>query len=150
MKKALRTAVSNLVVLLLTASLILPAYASHSDSQTDLEPKYATYIDTYCTADISDSLRLSTYASYAVTSEVTRVDITTFVEKRNLLVRWDRVDIGQPNNEWTDIRYGATNSVSHSKQLSSSGTYRVTVVFEVYNGTTLIETVEERSGNITC
>ena len=150
MKKALRKVVSGLVLLILIVSLVLPAYASHSDSQTSLEPMYATYIDTYCTANISDSLKLSTYASYAVTSEATRVDITTDVEKRTLLARWDRVDIGQPNNEWTDICYGTTNSTAHSKQLSSAGTYRVTVVFEVYNGTTLIETVEERSGNITC
>lgn len=149
MKKRLRRIFCCVIALIMTGSLVLPAYAIQPEG-SDVMPLYNTYIKTTYAADIDDNLNLTTYASYTATSSVTRVDITTYVEKRNLLVFWEKVEIGQPNNEWTDICYGTNNYAYHSKQLSNSGTYRVTMVYEVYNGTTLMETVEERSGNINC
>lgn len=80
---------------------------------------------------------------------MTRVVITTYVEKRKALVTWERVDIGQPNNKWIDVIYGDGGSKSHSVQLPASGTYRVTAIFDIYAGSNLLDTVT-RTNKVTC
>lgn len=56
------------------------------------------------------------------------------VEKRTLGFFWTRVDIGQPNNQWYDVVYDYMYIGSHSFQLNSHGTYRITVTY-VISGT---------------
>lgn len=150
MKQYINRGLSFLFACLTLLSTVVSADAAQIDTET-VSPLYEAYIRAVCGASISESLELTSDCYYTVNnSQVTRVDITTYVEKRNLLVLWDRVEIGQPNNEWTDICYGAYNSAVHTVQLSSTGTYRVTFVFEIYNGTTLLDTIEQRSNTITC
>ena len=63
---------------------------------------------------------------------MTHAFITTYVEKRFLLLFWTRVDIGVRNNQWVDYVYEDTYIGAHVVQLDSKGTYRVTAVFEVF------------------
>jgi hypothetical protein len=65
-------------------------------------------------------------------SITTHAVITTYVEKRFLGLFWIRVDIGQTDNEWVDIIYDYTYVGGHTFQLTSTGTYRVTAVFNIY------------------
>lgn len=120
----------------------VPAYAA--EAQEELSPRYAVPIDVSLDVNISSSLMLYTTAEYATYDPaVTRVVMTTYVEKRSLLVIWNRVDIGQTNNEWVDVGGMGTFDATHTVQLSNSGKYRVTTVYEVYNGSTLLDTIEE-------
>ena len=64
-------------------------------------------------------------------SITTHAVITTYVEKRFLGLFWIRVDIGQTDNEWVDIIYDFTYVGGHTFQLTSTGTYRVTAVFNI-------------------
>jgi|LSQX01.3.fsa_nt_gb hypothetical protein len=64
-------------------------------------------------------------------SITTHAVITTYVEKRFLGLFWIRVDIGQTDNEWVDIIYDYTYVGGHTFQLTSTGTYRVTAVFNI-------------------
>ena len=131
-------------------SAVAPSYAAQAE-ENSVSPAYAVVIDTSCDYIVSDDLTLYVACTYGAgaNSGVTRVDITAYVEKRNLLVLWDRVDINRPNNEWTCICYGLANSADFSAPLPSSGTYRVTYIMEVYQGTTLVETIEKRTDNFT-
>lgn len=55
------------------------------------------------------------------------------MEKKFLGVFWTRVDI--PNNtedQWVDIINNYSYIGSHTLQLSSSGTYRITVTYKIY------------------
>lgn len=61
----------------------------------------------------------------------TKTVITTYVEKKVLGLFWKRVDIGQTNNQWVDTIYNDSYTSSHSVQLSSKGTYRITVKYEI-------------------
>ena len=151
MSKTVNRLVSLMLTLLfILSSAVVPAYAAPVDDHVAV-PLYEAPIRVSGNATASISLLLSATAQYtAVDSQVTRVKITTYVEKRSLLVIWNRVDIGQTNDEWVDNRYSSHGSVSHSVQLPSSGTYRVTAVFEVYNGSTLLDTIEWTSDKITC
>lgn len=57
--------------------------------------------------------------------------VTSYIEKRTLGLFWNRVDIGQPNNEWVDTSSALYDVFGHEFQLTSKGTYRATVTYEV-------------------
>ena len=115
-------------------------------------PAYAVVIDASCDCHYTDDLMLYVDCSYAAgaNSGVTRVDISAYVEKRTLLLFWNKVDIGQPNNEWSHTCYGLGGCAFFSAQLPASGTYRVTFIMEIYQGSTLVETIEQTSENFKC
>lgn len=60
-----------------------------------------------------------------------RISVELYVEKRVLLVFWSRVDIGCPNNVWTDAVNSYNYGNTFTTNLSSTGTYRVTVTYTV-------------------
>lgn len=127
----------------------VPAYAAQSGGET-AQPMLTEPARTklYCTA--SPSCVLTVKNEYtALDDAVTRVVITTYVEKRKALVAWERVDIGQENNKWIDVIYGDGGSKSHSVQLPASGTYRVTATFDIYAGSSLLDTVT-KTNTVTC
>ena len=151
MKKHIKKAMSLLFACIALLSAVVPTHAAQPEDNSVL-PAYAVVIDTSCHYTISPDSTLYVTCSYGAgaNSGVTRVDITAYVEKRNLLVLWNRVDINQPNNEWTHICYGLSNEATFSASLPSSGTYRVTYIMEVYKGTTLVETIEGTTNNFNC
>lgn len=151
MKNHIKKVVLLLFTCIMLLSAVVPAYAAQPEDDPVL-PAYAVVITTSCDCTVSADSTLYVTCVYdaALDSGVTRVDITAYVEKRNLLVLWDRVDINRPNDEWTCICYGLSNDATFSAQLPSSGTYRVTYIMEVYQGTTLVETIEKTSSNFTC
>ena len=151
MKKYAKKLAALLFACMTLISAAAPAHAAPTEENPIL-PAYAVNINTSCNGTVSADSTLHVTCTYGVPADsgVTRVDITAYVEKRTLLVRWDRVDINQPNNEWTRICYGINNSSHFSAPLPSAGTYRVTCIFEVYKGTTLVETIEETTNNFTC
>ena len=151
MKKHIKKVAVLLFACITLLSTIVPTYAAQPEDNS-VSPAYAVTITTSCDCTVSPDSTLYVTCIYAAgaNSGVTRVDITAYVEKRNLLVLWDRVDINQPNDEWTCICYGLHNSAYFSTPLPSSGTYRVTYIMEVYQGTTLVETIKETSNNFTC
>lgn len=75
-------------------------------------------------------------------SRITQIVVTTYVQKRTLLVIWTRVDIGTPNNEWVDYGGNGDFDASHSAQMPAPGTYRVVATFDVYSGSTLLDSIE--------
>lgn len=151
MKKHIKKFASLLFACITFLSVVVPTYAVQPEDNS-VSPAYAVAITASCDGTVAADSTLYVTCTYtaAADSGVTRVDITAYVEKRNLLLLWDRVDINQPNDEWTRICYGLINDASFSAPLPSSGTYRVTAIFEVYRGTTLVETIEKTTPNFTC
>lgn len=151
MKKYIKKIVSLLFACITLLSIVVPSYAAQPEGSS-VSPAYAVTIDTSCDCMVSADSTLYVTCTYGAgaNSGVTRVDITAYVEKRNLLVLWERVDINQPNDEWTCICYGLSNDATFSAPLPSSGTYRVTYIMEVYKGTTLVETIEDTLNSFTC
>lgn len=151
MKKYIKKVAALLFACVSLLSAIVPSYAAQPEDST-VSPAYAVVINATCDCAISPDSTLYVTCSYdaGANSGVTRVDITAYVEKRSLLVLWNRVDINQPNNEWSCICYGLYDTVGFSAPLPSSGTYRVTYILEVYKGTTLVETIEKTTSNFTC
>ena len=144
MKKILKKwAALGLAVLLVWSSWIT-VYAASADNE--IMPLYNTNISVDSIPNLSSTGRLTVTNTYGVNdSRVTQVVITSYVEKRSLLLFWDRVDIGTTNDEW--VAYGGNGDFAKtfSAQMPGSGTYRVTTTFDVYSGTTLLDSISGTS-----
>ena len=133
----------------MVVSAAAPAYAAQGGGET-VQPMLTEYARTESLCNVSGSKVLTVNNRYtALDDALTRVVITTYVEKRKALVAWERVDIGQENNKWIDVIYGDGGSKSHSVQLPASGTYRVTATFDIYAGSSLLDTVT-KTNKVTC
>ncbi len=99
----------------------------------EIQPRLNNTISTTTTMGISSSGKLTVAYKYVgVPGVTTKAVITTYVEKRFLGIFWSRVDIGTTNDEWVDTFYEDQHIYERSYQLSSSGTYRVTVQYKIY------------------
>lgn len=96
-------------------------------------PYYNNTLSARTTVSISSSGELSVVNSYRGFENVTtKAVITTYIEKKVLGLFWTRVDIGTTNDQWVDTVYNYYHTGGHSFQLSSTGTYRVTVTYKIY------------------
>lgn len=115
------------------ASVLLVSVFSVVAKANEAVPFYNNVNSTNSSASISSSGVLTITNRYVGSSSVTtKAIITTYVEKKVLGLFWSRVDIGQTNDEWVDTIYNYTYTGSHSVQLSSTGSYRVTVEYVIY------------------
>lgn len=118
--------VSTFILLAFSAPLVV-AQAS------TIKPYYNNVVTVSSTATISSSGVMTIDNMYSgFQSVTTKAVITTYIEKKTLGLFWRRVDIGQTDNEWVDTIYNYKYSGSHSHQLESTGTYRVTVKYVIY------------------
>lgn len=128
--KTTRRIIAALQVLLLFASLIFSVSAAG-----EVTPYYNNTSSARTTATISSSGMLTvTNSYYGFEGETTKAVITTYVEKKFLGLFWTRVDIGTTDDEWVDTVYDYTYSGTHTFQLTSTGTYRITATY-VISGT---------------
>ncbi len=116
-----------LTVLLMFSSLCQPV---HADSE-GLRYSYVSSAKSIPSVNSSGFLYIAiSYSGYS--GVTTGAKITTYVQKRILGIFWNRVNNGQPNNEWVDNVSGSSYNGHHELQLSSTGTYRVTTEFTIY------------------
>lgn len=136
LKKFISLILAN-VFLLLTA--VVPANAA---VQNEIAPCYNNVVSVSSMASVSNTGLLKVTNSYNGNSSVTtKAVITTYIEKKILGIFWSRVDIGQTDDEWVDTIYNYKYSGSHSVQLPSTGTYRVTVEYVIYGSGGAADTI---------
>lgn len=126
-KKTMTVVTVILCLLLVTQMLVQPVAAAAA------MPLFNNVASVSNPVTISDSGILTVDNQYyGFEGTTTKAVITTYIEKKTLGLLWTRVDIGQTDNKWVDTVYGYENSVSHSFQLESTGTYRVVTTFVIY------------------
>lgn len=121
-----KVTVFALALLMLVMSVLVPMKKAEAAMMYN-----NTYdADLFCTINSSGQLQ----ASLSVTgykSKTTHISVELYVEKKVLGLFWSRVDIGYTNNVWTDSTTNYRYSNSFTTNLSSTGTYRVTVTYTV-------------------
>lgn len=101
--------------------------------EQEIMPLYNNTSSANCAMSISDSGKMTiSYRVYGYSSSTTRIVINTYIEKKVAGLFWSRVDIGETNDEWVDTINKTSYIGSRSYQLSSTGTYRVSVTYTVY------------------
>ena len=116
----------SLTLLLLVMSIYVPLYKASAA----ITYNNTTSATLNCSIDSSGRLSaaLSVVGKLGKTS---RIGVELYVEKKVLLVFWKKVDIGCPNNIWTDSVNATNYSNTFQTDLSSTGTYRTTVTYTV-------------------
>lgn len=136
LKKLVSLILANAILLLIA---FVPAKAALQD---EIAPCYNNVLTAFSTATISSNGLITINNTYTGSQSVTtKAIITTYIEKKTLGIFWSRVDIGQTNDEWVDTIYNYKYSGSHSVQLPSTGTYRVTVEYVVYGSGGAADTI---------
>lgn len=132
MKKQIKRMFVAILVLCLSLAPLSPVSAAVA-SGNEIMPCYNNTNSATANMDISDSGKMTiNYKVSGYSSVTTKIVITTYIEKRTLGLFWTRVDIGTTDNEWVDTINGYKYSGSRTYQLSSSGTYRVTINYKIY------------------
>lgn len=115
-----------LAVLTLVMSIFVPlnkASAATTYNNTNRANLYAS---------VSSNGRLSASLSVlGIKGITTKIEVSLYVEKRILGLFWSRVDIGCDDNVWEDSTTNYYYNNTFSCDLSSTGTYRVTVTYTV-------------------
>lgn len=125
--KTTRRILALVQAVLLLAGLAIPALAAG-----EITPYYNNTISDKSSVTIFDSGLLTIYNQHrGIQGTTAKVVVTTYIEKKVLGLFWSRVDIGQPDNQWVDTAYGDYYNSTHTHQLDSTGTYRVTAIFVV-------------------
>lgn len=124
-----------LVITLMLSLSITPIFSvsAGTSSEGEIMPLYNNTTSANTTMSINSSGKMTIgYNIIGVASKTTKIVITTYIEKKTLGLFWTRVDNGQPDEQWVKTINSYYYSGSRSYQLSSSGTYRVTVKYKVY------------------
>lgn len=131
-KKHIKRIFVAILILCLTIVPFCPVSAAVADGN-EIMPMYNNVSSASANININNSGKMTiTYQYYGSSAVTTKAVITTYIEKRTLGLFWKRVDIGTTNDEWVDTKYDSTYIGSRTHQLSSTGTYRVTVVYKIY------------------
>lgn len=132
----MRKQIKRMLVIVFALCLsIVPFYSvsASATTQEEMAPYFNNTLSTTTSMNINSSGKMTIsykYSGYA--SITTKAVITTYIEKKTLGLFWTRVDIGTTNEQWVDTINDYRYTGSRTYQLSSSGTYRVTVVYKIY------------------
>ena len=124
-----------LVALLVLCLSIVPVFSvsAAAATQEEVMPLYNNTASVTTAMNINSSGKMTISYQYSgYPSTTTKAVITTYIEKKTLGLFWSRVDIGTTDDQWVDTINDYRYTGSRTYQLSSSGTYRVTVVYKIY------------------
>lgn len=100
---------------------------------SEITPRYNNVLTANASSTVTDDGRMTiNYYFSGISGTTTKAVITTYIEKQFLFVFWTRVDIGNTDNEWTQTINNYKYSGNRIFTLPSTGTYRTTVIYEVY------------------
>ena len=130
MTKRLKVLVSAILVLCL---FIVPLSPVSAATQEGVMPRYNNVGTVTGGMSINDSGKMTILYKYTGSESITtKAVITTYIEKKFLGLFWKRVDIGTTDNKWVDTINDYKYTGTRTYQLSSTGTYRVTVIYKIY------------------
>lgn len=145
MKKHIKRILAITLMLCLCGMPVFSVSAA-SNSENEVMP----YLNNAATVSTDMSINSSgkmtiTYNVTGYSSLTTKIVITTYIEKRTLGLFWTRVDNGQTDDQWVDTIKNYRYSGSRTYQLSSTGTYRVTVIYKIYGSGGAADEIERQA-----
>lgn len=133
-----------LVAVLILCLCIVPLSPMSAVAADDgIMPRYNNVNTATANMGISDSGMMTINYKISGYSGITnKIVITAYLEKRTLGVFWSRVDLPSSDDQWVYTIYDYRYTGSTTYQLSSTGTYRVTVNFKVYGSGGAVDEIE--------
>lgn len=98
----------------------------------EIAPCFNNTLSTTTAMDINGSGKMTiSYEYTGYPGITTKAVITTYIEKSSG-TNWYRVDLGTTDNQWVDTINEHSFEGTRAYQVSSPGTYKVTVVYKIY------------------
>ncbi|MBQ1892659.1 MAG: hypothetical protein II155_00985 [Clostridia bacterium] len=120
------------IALALMAMLMLMMSVFSASRKVEAATTYNNTISASLSCSIDSSGQLSAVlAATGYSSLAKKISVELYIEKRILGLFWKRVNIGYTDNVWQDSVTGYYYSNTFTHNLSSGGTYRVTVTYTV-------------------
>lgn len=136
-----------LAITLMLCLCVMPVFSvsAASNSENEVMPclNNAATVSTDMAINSSGKMTI-TYNVAGYSSLTTKIVITTYIEKRTLGLFWTRVDNGQTDDQWVDTIKDYKYNGVRNYNLSSSGTYRVTVAYKIYGSGGSADNVEQQ------
>lgn len=134
-----------LAITLMLCLCVMPVFSvsAASNSENEVMPCFNNAATVSTNMSINSSGKMTiTYNVAGYSSLTTKIVITTYIEKRTLGLFWTRVDNGQTDDQWVDTIKDYKYNGVRNYNLSSSGTYRVTVAYKIYGSGGSADNVE--------
>ena len=139
MKKKIITVVSLVLVMAMMCCNVSVLAASVTPRWTNCDQYAFTFT-------INDSGIAHVNVNYTGDSnKFAEARLTVQLEKRFLLVFWNTVDIGYPNNEWTETSTDLYGNFYNSFALSDTGRYRAVMTLEIVGIDGSVDVIESES-----
>lgn len=138
MKQKLKLYLSILTVICLVITML----STTKIYGNDIMPLYDNISKSNLTTSVdSNGILKITYNIVCNPNSTSKIVITTYFEQKYLGLFWQRVDTGSPNDEWVSTIYNYTYNGTRTFTLPETGTYRTTVIYQVYGTNGSIEQV---------
>ena len=125
--------IKKLLSLTLLICMVTVSLSSAKVYGSEIMPRYNNVLAASATTSINNSGTINiNYYCAGIPDTTSKIVLTTYIEKQFLFIFWTRVDIGVTNNEWIQTIYNSKYNGSRTFDLPSTGTYRTTVIYEVY------------------
>ena len=134
--------------LLLCAITIFGTLGVPSFADNSISPYYNNTSSVNITYTITETgIATVSVALFGYNGTTTHADVSIKLQKRAFLLFWNDVDIGYPDNTYTDTIEGADGVSYFSFQLSSKGTYRAITTVTVYGSGGAADVIEDKAEN---
>ena len=119
--------------IMMTLCLICTLFSFTTIFANEITPYYNnTYTASLSTSVNDEGLLTINYKYVGYSDTRTKAIITSYIEKQFLGIFWLRVDIGTTDDEWIQTINNYKYTGSRTFSLPSTGTYRTTVIYEIY------------------
>ncbi len=137
--------IKNHLSLTLVICLLLTAFSSTTVYANEIMPLANNYYKASINTTVnSNGVLTIDYTLLGHNGTTSKIVVTTYFEQKQLGLFWERVDTGSPNDEWVVTVFNHTYDTSRTFSLPENGTYRTTVIYEVYGTDGSVETVTKQ------
>lgn len=130
MRQKMKNLLSMLLVICFLTMTLSPTNVYGNEIMPLYDNTQNATVDTYI--DKTNGILSINYHYTGYSNITTKAVITTYIEKQFLGIFWTRVDIGTTNDEWVQTVNNYRYSGKRTFSLLSEGTYRTTVIYEIY------------------
>lgn len=136
MKRTSSLILTTIMIIGILLTSAFPCYAS------EISPRLSNLNECSTHFGIVDGTAYVVVGYTGRSDTFTQIKVTVKIQKRFLLLFWNTVDIGEPNNEWVATSTDLNGYLAGEFEMSNTGTYRAIFTIEVYGTSGVIDVIE--------
>lgn len=122
----------------------LTAVNAFAQEDYGVAPCYDNVTRYYCNFSVNDPNTATVSVDYyGISGDFQKAEITVKIQKKVLLLFWDTVDIGEPNDEWVETSTALNGHFYNTFDVNGTGTYRALITVEFTGVDGSVDVVEE-------